>query len=162
MHKPLKQASLLFLVKDASILLAMKKRGFGAGHWNGVGGKPEANEPIEKTAIRECQEEIGVTPNDFHRVAVLDFSFPKDKVSWNQQVIVYLCNSWEGEPKETEEMKPQWFEASSIPYDKMWKDDIYWLPEVLNGNYVEASFDFDADENIAHHSVMAKPLPTSE
>jgi hypothetical protein len=38
---PSKQATLLFLIKDQKILLAMKKRGFGKGRWNGVGGKPE-------------------------------------------------------------------------------------------------------------------------
>ena len=39
----------------------MKKRGFGANRWNGVGGKMEANDTtIEETAKRETQEEIGV------------------------------------------------------------------------------------------------------
>jgi hypothetical protein len=31
--------TLLFLQKDDELLLAMKKRGFGAGRWNGVGGR---------------------------------------------------------------------------------------------------------------------------
>ena len=35
----MKQATLCLLVKDNEILLAMKKRGFGVGKWNGVGGK---------------------------------------------------------------------------------------------------------------------------
>ena len=39
----MKQVSLIFLVKNNNgkkeILLAMKKRGFGKGKWNGVGGK---------------------------------------------------------------------------------------------------------------------------
>lgn len=54
--------TLLFLIKDDHVLLAMKKRGFGAGNWNGVGGKIEAGESIEQALVRECQEEIGVTP----------------------------------------------------------------------------------------------------
>ncbi len=32
-------AVLCFLVKDKRVLLGMKKRGFGVGMWNGIGGK---------------------------------------------------------------------------------------------------------------------------
>ncbi len=56
----MKHTTLLFLLKDNHILLAMKKRGFGAGRWNGVGGKIEAGETIVQAAVRECFEEIGV------------------------------------------------------------------------------------------------------
>ena len=56
----MKQATLLFLIEDNHILLAMKKRGFGAGRWNGVGGKPNTAESILDVAIRECKEEIEV------------------------------------------------------------------------------------------------------
>ena len=31
--------TLCLLMRDNEILLAMKKRGFGVGKWNGVGGK---------------------------------------------------------------------------------------------------------------------------
>jgi len=48
MDQKLKQATLLFLIENDNILLAMKKRGFGAGHWNGVGGKSDSGESIEK------------------------------------------------------------------------------------------------------------------
>ena len=36
---PLRQATLCFPVKDGKVLLAMKRRGFAAGKWNGAGGK---------------------------------------------------------------------------------------------------------------------------
>ena len=35
----MKQTNLCFLLKDGKVLLGMKKRGFGAGKWNGFGGK---------------------------------------------------------------------------------------------------------------------------
>ncbi|MCP5842996.1 NUDIX domain-containing protein, partial [Klebsiella pneumoniae] len=65
--------TLLFLRRDDELLLAMKKRGFGAGKWNGVGGKIEAGETIEDALVRECQEEINVTPLNWQAVAELDF-----------------------------------------------------------------------------------------
>ena len=54
----MKHVTLLFLLTDDQILLAMKKRGFGMGRWNGVGGKIEPGETIEEATARECREEI--------------------------------------------------------------------------------------------------------
>ena len=58
----MKQTTLCLLVKGDEILLAMKKRGFGEGRWNGTGGKfdPENDKDIFDTAKRETKEEIGV------------------------------------------------------------------------------------------------------
>lgn len=139
----MKQATLLFLIDGDKILLAMKKRGFGVGLWNGVGGKPNEGEMITETALRECHEEIGVMPIEINEVATLNFYFKGDKKDWEQQVVVFVCRSWKGEPVETEEMAPQWFAVSQIPYDKMWPDDKYWLPRVINGEYIKADFYFD-------------------
>ncbi len=56
MTKPIDtRRTLLFLRKNNHILLAMKKRGFGADRWNGVGGKLEPGETIEQALVRECQ-----------------------------------------------------------------------------------------------------------
>ena len=82
MNIPEKRATILFLIRDNQILLAMKKRGFGAGRFNGVGGKPEGDETIEQTAIRECQEEICVTPTKFNEVGRINFYFPAEKAEY--------------------------------------------------------------------------------
>lgn len=57
-----KVTTLLFLVRDDEILLAMKKRGFGANRYNGVGGKLDPGETVEQTLVRESEEEISVKP----------------------------------------------------------------------------------------------------
>jgi ADP-ribose pyrophosphatase YjhB (NUDIX family) len=158
MADTLRQATLLFLLKDDLILLAMKKRGFGAGRWNGVGGKPDEGETIDQAAIRECREEIGVSPRNIRQVAALEFYFPPHKASFNQEVIVYTATEWEGEPAESDEMKPQWYAYGDIPYDDMWSDDKIWLPEVLKGNFVNATFEFDDNDHFVRQTVAAKPL----
>jgi ADP-ribose pyrophosphatase YjhB (NUDIX family) len=150
----LPQASLLFLLQENQILLAMKKRGFGVGHWNGVGGKPNPGESIEQTTARECEEEIQVIPKKIQHVADLNFFF-SDKPEWNQQVVVYTATEWEGEPKETEEMKPQWFDLHKIPYDSMWVDDKHWLPKVLAGEKVKGEFILTLDQTLLDFSLTA-------
>lgn len=145
--------TLLFLIKDDQILLAMKKRGFGVGKWNGVGGKLEPSETLEQAATRECQEEIGVTPKHFWKVAEHDFTGGSDGANWRNIVSVYLCNEWQGEPLESEEMRPQWYKIGDIPYAKMWDDDELWLPQVLAGKSLKGIFVFDANDKMTSHQI---------
>jgi 8-oxo-dGTP pyrophosphatase MutT (NUDIX family) len=147
----LRKSTLCILVRDNKILLAMKKRGFGCGKWNGVGGKQEQGEDVKAAAVREAEEEIGVTPTSMRKAAVLNFYFPEDlkDKDWNQQVHVFLVDGWEGTPKETEEMDPKWFDLGEIPYGSMWDDDIHWLPKVLEGKRVEGDFFFDKDQKLS-------------
>lgn len=145
----MKQATLCFIIENGKILLGMKKRGFGAGKWNGFGGKIENGEAIEEAAVRELHEEVRVLANKLEKVGELKFIFPYKK-EWNQIVHVFLVKEWEGHPKESEEMLPKWFQINEIPFDKMWQDDRHWLPILLNGRKVNATFIFKEDnETIA-------------
>ena len=46
---------------DVSVLLGMKKRGFGVGKWNGFGGKVENGKTVVfDGAMRELQEECSI------------------------------------------------------------------------------------------------------
>lgn len=147
------ELTLLFLRRDSEILLAMKKRGFGEGCWNGVGGKLEPGETIQQALVRECREEIGVTPKNYWQVAELTFdAFFKNKRTL-LLVHVYMCKNWEGNPAETEEMRPEWFDIAKVPYDKMWQDDKYWLPQVLKGKKVKGKFAFDNQDNLLDYTV---------
>jgi 8-oxo-dGTP pyrophosphatase MutT (NUDIX family) len=130
----------------------MKKRGFGEGLWNGVGGKQKGGEGLLETAKREAEEEIGVILNKLKKMAVINFFFPHN-TDWSQQVVVYTCEVWEGKPKESEEMKPRWFKKDKLPFKKMWWDDPYWLPKVLEGKKIKASFLFNEKEEILDYFV---------
>lgn len=142
----MRQCTLVFLTKptEQKILLAMKKRGFGVGKWNGVGGKLQDNETIKEAAIRESREEISVELNqdDLVNVAVIDFFF-ENKKEFDQQVHVFFTEKWQGYPTESEEMKPEWFLHTTIPFDSMWLDDIHWLPRALGGEKIKAKFVFN-------------------
>lgn len=155
-----KVCTLIFFVREGQILLAMKKRGFGADRYNGVGGKLEAGESLEAALIRESQEEIGVTPVHFWKVAEHDFMQNESDTPWRMYVHAYLCDKWEGEPIETDEMAPKWFAVKDIPYDKMWQDDEYWLPQVLSGSKVSGQYTFDENDTMLSHRIdIVETLP---
>lgn len=156
----LPKVTIVLLLRNNSISLALKKRGFGEGLWNGYGGKPEPEDKtIEETAIRETLQECGVRISRITRMGSLDFYF-YDKPEWNQQAIVFKSadGQWSGEPEETEEMKPQWFKIKEIPYDKMWPSDKYWLPPILDGNFVNARILMDSTPNLLEVIINGKPV----
>jgi len=149
------EATLCYLLKDNKILLGYKKEGFGKSNYNGFGGKVKPHETIEEASLREVNEEIGVTATlqDLTKVGKLTFYFPH-KPEWNQIVHIYLLRKWNGIPQESNEMIPKWFDTSNIPYNQMWPDDLYWLPLVLKGKGIEASFTFSPDhKSVLHYSL---------
>ena len=145
--------TLVFLLRDGDILLALKKRGFGAGLWNGVGGKIEPDETLEQAMVRECQEEIGVTPITFEPVANMNFYGIDKNQPFHLRIHTYLCTGWQGEPAETEEMQPKWYEIAKIPYEKMWDDDKLWLPKILSGHKITGEFYLNPDNKVYKHSL---------
>ena len=142
----MRDTTLCFLQKDNKLLLGMKKRGFGQGKYNGFGGKLQEGETIIQGVLRELKEECGIQVQEHHaeKKAELSFVFPH-KPEFDQKVHVYIFKEWQNQPQESDEMQPQWFEFSKIPFDKMWKDDPYWLPRVLHGEELVGNFTFAED-----------------
>jgi mutator protein MutT len=139
----------MFLRRDGELLLAMKKRGFGQGKWNGAGGKVEPGETPLQAAVRETQEEVGVTPLNPQKACEIDFYITSEP-DFNNYAHIFVATEWKGEPHETEEMRPQWFKLSEIPYDTMWGDDKHWLPALLEGKRFRATYTLDEHDNIVH------------
>lgn len=146
--------TLLFFRKNNQILLAMKKRGFGAGKWNGVGGKIESGESIEDALVRESIEEVNMRPLSWTKVAELDFIQDAESDPWHMYVHAYISDEWEGDPEESDEMKPHWYDIDTIPYEIMWEDDQYWLPMVLAGDTVSGNFTFDEHDAMVSYSIQ--------
>lgn len=134
------------------VLLGMKKRGFGIGKWNGFGGKVEPGETIEAAALRELEEESCVKASGVELRGKITFTFltiPEVlKVS-----VFEAVGPMTGEPQETEEMKPQWYAESDIPFEKMWADDKYWVPLFLEGKRFRALFEFDDESTIVRYDL---------
>lgn len=147
-----KLLTLVIIHKDGKVLLGMKKRGFGAGNWNGFGGKVEEGESIEAAAKRELQEESGLTAPLLTKLGMLDFSWqskPEDIL----QVHIFKATDFSGQLTESEEMKPQWFHVNEIPFEKMWPNDKYFYPLFLENKKFTGKFVFDEHNNIAEHEL---------
>ena len=143
------ERTLCFLVRGnpaSEVLLGLKKIGFGVGKYAGFGGRVEIGETIEKAAVREVEEETGikVATNDLHPIGHLTFLFPA-KPHWSQSVHVFLVEMWLGNPQESDEMKPIWSMINEIPFESMWDDASHWLPLVLKGERIRASFVYKDD-----------------
>lgn len=142
------ETTLSILKKDNKILLGMKKRGFGEGKFNGIGGKLKENESPEIAMIRETQEEINVIPTKYEKVGYIEFDEYYKGVKENVVFHLYMVHEWEGNISESEEINPKWFDVNAIPYNKMFPDDKYWLPAILEGKKIKAYFEFDENWNI--------------
>lgn len=143
-----------FLLREAEVLLGLKKRGFGQHYLLGIGGKVEQGETIEEAARREVAEEIAVQVCSLQKVGVLTFFFPHiaDR-SWDQRIHVYTTTMWEGEPHESEEIRPAWYQRGKIPYEQMWDDARYWLAHILDGQYLEGTFVYNQDLKVAQYTL---------
>ncbi len=136
------KAVLCFICDHDKVLLIEKKRGLGQGKINGPGGKVEPGESYEQAAIRETSEEVCLQVSQLKRFGAIGFTFID---GYTLYVEIFVTQCFSGEIAETPEAKPFWVEINKIPYDKMWADDIIWLPQVMAGYQIEGTFRFDND-----------------
>lgn len=150
-----KHLTLVIVYDDQRILLGMKKRGFGEGRWNGFGGKVQAGETVEAAALRELQEEVGMTTDTLQKRGVLRFSFAEKR---DETLVVHLFSTthFSGEPQESEEMRPQWFTHDAVPYADMWPDDIFWLPLLLEGKNIQGTFHFKDQNTLLNQDIQVQ------
>jgi 8-oxo-dGTP diphosphatase len=145
--RPTEYATLCFIVQEGRILLIRKKRGLGAGKINGPGGRIEKGETAFASAVRETQEEIGVTPTGVEQIGELYFEFLD---GYRLHVAVFVASGLEGELIETPEAIPMWVELNKIPYHEMWQDDPHWLPLLLSHRKFRGYFIFDVEALLSH------------
>jgi 8-oxo-dGTP diphosphatase len=142
----MQQTNICFLLKDGQVLLGMKKRGFGAGKWNGFGGKVKEDEDMTASVIREVKEEAGVdiAPADLRDAGTIEFRF-QNTPDWDNVCHIFTTARWSSEPAESEEMRPEWYVANKLPFESMWVDDPHWVPLVLAGKKIKGRFLFSDD-----------------
>ncbi len=143
---PRKILTLLLLRDQGRVLLGLKKRGFGKGKWNGFGGKLEPNETVPQAAVREMQEESGLTVAGIEERGVLIFEMRGDRNIL--EVHVFSAASWTGALCESDEMEPRWWAEAEIPFERMWIDDVHWFPLFLRDAFFRGHFIFAGHEDL--------------
>jgi 8-oxo-dGTP diphosphatase len=153
-----REATLCYPVDGDRVLLIEKKRGLGDGLVNGPGGKLEPGETPHDCVVREVAEEVGVHV-DPEKVGELSFTFgvhEGDSLVGSSEprsdgddpfmfVHVFRADDPTGEPAESDEARPMWVPVDEIPFDRMWEDDRYWVPHLLDRTTFRGHAHFDAD-----------------
>jgi 8-oxo-dGTP diphosphatase len=153
--------ALVFLRRQGQVMLGIKKTGFGEGKCVAVGGHIEAGETPEQAARREFFEETNAELVDLTLIARVEFIFLA-RPDWNMDAFVFESFSWRGQPLESAEMMPVWFEVTVLPFAKMWNDARYWVRQVLDGARFDARMVYTADNQTlqaAHLEFWAEVAP---
>ena len=130
--------TLCFLLRETGagteVLLGLKRTGFGIGKIVGIGGHVEAGETDAEAVVREVWEEAGVVvlQEDLAHAGVVEFIFPA-RPEWNMSCRLFTTRNWRGEPAESAEITPEWFDTTALPLQLMWQDAEHWLPPALAG-----------------------------
>jgi 8-oxo-dGTP pyrophosphatase MutT (NUDIX family) len=158
-------ATVVFLItgnQDKKICLAKKKLNVhskdgkelkNSATFNGYGGKREEEDvSIRDTATRELFDESGVvaSPRNLIPAGNIRFYWPDNSSDKpNMDVFFFFLATFEGDPKETNEMgSPEFFEINKIPFEQMLPADRIFLPKMLVGEKVVADVFFGKkDEN---------------
>ena len=135
-------ATLMFVVQDEKVLLIQKLTGIGKGKVNGPGGKIDPGETPYECVIRECQEELHITPLNPVKMGELWFAMSDIP---DIHCHVFMASDFEGTPTPTKEAVPMWTKISEIPWDKMWEDDAQWLSQMLEGQKFLGKFIFEGE-----------------
>ena len=142
--------TLCFLTRESAgvpqVLLGLKKTGFGRGKVVGLGGHVEPGESDAEAACREVHEEAGVVvrQEDLRDAGVVSFEFPS-RPEWNMSTRLFVAARWTGQPAESAEISPEWFDVGALPVDRMWQDAAHWLPLVLNGSWLRLTVVLNPD-----------------
>ncbi len=135
-----------FLIRSGYVLMVRRSdTGFKDGSYGPVGGHLEGGETIQQTAIRECQEEIGITinPTDLEIIGLTHYNSPT-----GEGIDFFLvAYKWTGEPFPKSECDDiQWCPVDDLPKNTMpfvqraiehhlqaglWFDEIGWKSETL-------------------------------
>jgi 8-oxo-dGTP diphosphatase/2-hydroxy-dATP diphosphatase len=142
--------NLVLIVDDTRILLGKKKRGIGAGRYNGYGGKVDIGETVEESLVREVFEESGLLLTQYEKIGVLQLETPE----FENEMHIFASDGFSGELRETEEMAPEWFSIEHIPYEEMWQSDPLWYPYFLGGEKFVGKVIFDENHQVIESEIQ--------
>jgi len=154
--QPSERCVLTVLYDASNVLLIDKLQGFGTGKVSVPGGRIEPGETPLQAAVRETEEEVGLTPLSLREAGRLHFAFTH---GFHMHVTVFATQAWEGDLRSTDEARPFWCRRSEIPYGRMWSDDLLWVPLLFEERPFDGHFVFEDNLSLWHqiHAPSAQP-----
>lgn len=129
MDKPVRKAVRCYLIKNDKIVVTKyNEPNKKAGYYEIPGGKIEAGELPEQTAIREMQEETGIIVKKLKNKGNLIIEYPDRKFEF----VVFLANTYQGEPEQFEDNTSEWLDINEL----LKKEKILASIQLLQKEYI--------------------------
>ncbi|WP_251357997.1 8-oxo-dGTP diphosphatase MutT [Kangiella sp. TOML190] len=117
MNHSLHVAVAVIQIQDRILIAKRPQHLHKGGYWEFPGGKVENGEPVQTALVRECQEELAITPLRFTPLKTIRHDYPEKSVLLD----VWRVNDYLGVPKGLEGQPLFW-----CPLDKLTE---YQFPE---------------------------------
>ncbi|HEY0124933.1 MAG TPA: NUDIX domain-containing protein [Rhizobium sp.] len=106
----------LAILRDRKLLLYKRLKAPEAGFWSIVGGKVDHMEPAANAAIREAEEESGLSIGHIDYLCATEVINEADRQHWIS--LIYVCKDFTGEASLVEPDKLSdfgWFGRNELP-----------------------------------------------
>lgn len=154
----MKLATLCYLRTNGQTLMLhrIKKPGdMHAGKWNGLGGKLLPGETPEQCAIREVQEESGLTMVNPRWRGLLTFPAFSQNEDW--YAFVFVGHNFSGELIDSAEGVLAWIDDDKLLDLNLWAGDRIFLPWLDQDCFFSGQFRYQDGELIEHNAVFYTP-----
>lgn len=142
--------TLTFLLRDAHVLLLrLRDGGAWSGLHNGLGGHVELGENPMRSALREIEEEAGLTPHELRLCGVVTVD-TEEPVGIG--LYVFVGEAPEGDPRAGNEGDPVWVALNHLDSIPLVEDLPTLIPRALRAYRGQTAFcagyRFDEDGNL--------------
>lgn len=140
------------------VLLGLKLTGaIGKGTFNGCGGKVEGGESAAACLVREGREEFDIEILMSSLTHLAELICIADTCGPYMVVDVFSVGRFRGEPRETPDMRPEWFLADEMPYERMLEADRHFFPKLLAGERFRANLYYEQPRAIGFKGIEFFP-----
>lgn len=151
-----KLATICYVDNGSQLLLLhrnKKPNDVHEGKWIGVGGKLEAGETPDECAIREVQEETGLTVDAIEFRGVI--TFPEFTPDNDWYTYVFRVTEFHGELQECDEGTLEWVNYEDVLTKPTWEGDFIFIKWILeNKPFFSAKFSYDTAGKMLGHEVQ--------
>lgn len=142
----MKLATLCYVIDkqtDSVLMLhrIKKENDYHEGKWNGLGGKFEPSESPEQCAIREIQEESGLTIIKPKLCGFITFPLFDEKDDW--YVFLFTADNYTGSLIDSNEGRLEWIKKDELLNLNLWEGDKTFIPWLFGDKFFSAKFSYE-------------------